>query len=61
MKYLVSYAELMRNYFVNMIFGDIQDELERIDNIPENQNLQNLGQKLILIVCLIVCPEQVID
>jgi hypothetical protein len=39
MKYLVSYAELMRNYFVNMIFGDIQDELERIDNIPENQNL----------------------
>lgn len=61
MKYLVSYAELMRNYFVNMIFGDIQDELERIDNIPENQDLQNLGQKLILIVCLIVCPEQVID
>ena len=44
-----------------MIFGDIQDELERIDNIPENQDLQNLGQKLILIVCLIVCPEQVID
>jgi hypothetical protein len=39
MKYLVSYAELMRNYFVNMIFGDIQDELERIDNIPENQDL----------------------
>jgi hypothetical protein len=23
MKYLVSYAELMRNYFVNMVFGDI--------------------------------------
>ena len=36
MKYLVSYAELMRNYFVNMIFSDIQEELEKIDLHTDN-------------------------
>lgn len=29
LKYLVSYAQLMRNYFVNMVFQDIVTELKR--------------------------------
>ena len=54
LKYLVSYAQLMRNYFVNMVFADITAELKRIDQ--EEQELQNLGQKMMVITCLIVCP-----
>ena len=43
LKYLVSYAQLMRNYFVNMVFPDIVAELERIDGEAENADLNNLG------------------
>ena len=46
----------MRNYFVNMVFGDITAELIRIDN--EDQELENLGQKIMIITCLIVCPTK---
>lgn len=58
MKYLVSYAQLMRNYFVNMVFSDICQELKNVDEAPENADLENLGAKLILIVHLIVCPNK---
>lgn len=33
LKYLVSYAELMRNYFVHMNFGDIVAELKATGDI----------------------------
>ena len=39
MKYLVSYAELMRNYFVNMIFRDIYEELQNNDLLIDNLDL----------------------
>lgn len=58
MKYLVSYAQLMRNYFVNMVFSDISQELKNVDEAPENADLENLGAKLILIVHLIVLPNK---
>jgi deoxyadenosine/deoxycytidine kinase len=32
LKYLVSYATLMRNYFMHMNFQDIKNELESKDN-----------------------------
>ena len=54
MKYLVSYAQLMRNYFVNMVLADICQELKTVDEAPENADLENLGAKLVLIVHLIV-------
>ena len=41
LKYLVSYAQLMRNYFINMVFSDITAELIRIDG--EELDLDNLG------------------
>ena len=47
----------MRNYFVNMVFPDIVSELISIDELPENQDLQNLGHKMILIACMIVQPD----
>jgi len=33
LKYLVSYSELMRNYFVHMNFQDILNELKGTDDI----------------------------
>ena len=57
MKYLVSYAQLMRNYFINMVFSQICQELKDVDSAAENADLENLGHKLILIVHLIVSPK----
>ena len=57
LKYLVSYAQLMRNYFVNMVFADIQSELVRIDEAEENVDLNKLGSKMIVITCMIVSPN----
>ena len=57
LKYLVSYAQLMRNYFVNMVFPDISAELIGVDELPENVDIDNLGQKLILVSCMIVQPN----
>jgi hypothetical protein len=54
LKYLVSYAQLMRNYFINMVFPDILSDLIKVDAEPENADLNNLGSKMILITCLIV-------
>ena len=33
LKYLVSYATLMNNYFSHMNFGDITSELSNLDDI----------------------------
>ncbi len=49
----------MRNYFVNMVFEDIVAELCRIDLDETNQDLNKLGQKMILITCMIVCPGHI--
>lgn len=57
MKYLVSYAQLMRNYFQNMVFSEICTELKTVDEAAENVDLENLGSKLVLIVHLIVQPK----
>jgi hypothetical protein len=59
LKYLVSYAQLMRNYFQNMVFSDIVQELRRQDCLEDNLELNNLGQKMLVITCLIVCPQTI--
>ena len=40
-----------------MVFSDIVGELKRLDELEENADLNNLGQKMLVITCLIVCPE----
>ena len=47
----------MHNYFVNMIFLDIQRELERVDALEENADLNMHGARLLLLVAVIVCPS----
>ena len=41
-----------------MVFGDIVAELKRLDGEAENADLNNLGQKMILITTMIVCSSQ---
>ena len=60
MKYLVSYAQLMHNYFVNMVFDDIKAELERVENLEENADLNKLGSKILFTV-VIICLPQLLD
>ena len=57
MKYLVSYAQLMHNYFTNMVFADIRAELLRVESLPENEDLHKLGSKLLVIVALVTMPS----
>lgn len=40
-----------------MIFTDIEGELKRLDDLEENADMSKLGQKMLVITCLIVCPE----
>jgi hypothetical protein len=49
----------MRNYFQNMVFTDIANEMKRLDGLEENQDLNNLGRKIIVVTCMIVCPETI--
>lgn len=58
-KYLYSYDQLMSRYSDNMVFEDIVAELTRIDNLPENADLQNLGQKVLLIAVMVVAPTMI--
>ena len=51
MKYLVSYAELMRNYFMHMNFADIVTELKNTDDPRALQ--------LLLICAFVVGPTQI--
>jgi hypothetical protein len=41
-----------------MVFNDIVAELKRLDGEAENEDLNCLGQKMILITAMIVCPKQ---
>ena len=59
LKYLISYAQLMRNYFQNMVFADIAGEMKRLDELEENADLNNLGRKIVVVTCMIVCPETI--
>jgi len=45
-KYLVSYATLMRNYFIHMNFDEIVQDLENRDS-----------KAIIVITCMIVAPK----
>jgi hypothetical protein len=49
----------MRNYFQNMVFADIVGELKRLDELEENADLNNLGSKMLVTTCMIVCPETI--
>lgn len=51
MKYLVSYAELMRNYFVHMNFQDIVTELKNTEDVRARQ--------LMLVCSNVVGPTQI--
>jgi hypothetical protein len=47
-KYLVSYATLMRNYFLHMNFEDIVTDLFYRDD--------QRGKQILLVACMIVAP-----
>ena len=49
LKYLASYATLMRNYFMHMNFTDIKTELESKEN-PKSRHL-------LLIAAMVVAPQ----
>lgn len=52
-KYLVSYATLMRNYFIHMNFEEIvQDLFHREDQ---------RGKQILLIACMIVAPSALVS
>jgi len=40
-----------------MVFIDIVAELKRLDSEAGNEDLNSLGQKMILITAMIVCPS----
>ena len=41
-----------------MVFNDIVAELKLLDGQAENEDLNCLGQKMLLITAMIVCPKQ---
>jgi hypothetical protein len=41
-----------------MVFTDIVAELKRLDSEAGNEDLNSLGQKMILITAMIVCPSK---
>ena len=49
LKYLVSYATLMRNYFMHMNFTDIKTELESKD--------EPRARHLLMIAAMVVAPQ----
>lgn len=52
-KYLVSYATLMRNYFIHMNFEDIVQDLYARDE-PK-------AKEILLITCMIVAPSALVS
>jgi hypothetical protein len=42
-----------------MVFSDIAGEMKRLDELEENTDLNNLGRKIIVVTCMIVCPETI--
>ena len=53
LKYLVSYATLMQNYFAHMNFEDIVGELISLED--------DRGRKLLLIASMIVGPQETVS
>ena len=53
LKYLVSYATLMQNYFSHMNFEDIVAELMSLNDDRAN--------KLMLITAMVVAPQEVVS
>ena len=51
-KYLVSYATLMRNYFVHMNFEEIISDLTNRDD--------DKGKKILVVSCMIVGPNDLV-
>jgi hypothetical protein len=51
-KYLVSYATLMRNYFIHMNFEEISVDLFSREDIR--------GKQILLISCMIVAPNKLV-
>ena len=42
-----------------MVFADIAGEMKRLDELEENAELNNLGRKIMVVTCMIVCPETI--
>jgi hypothetical protein len=42
-----------------MVFEDITGEMKRLDALEENEDLNNLGKKILVVTCMIVCPETI--
>lgn len=51
-RYLVSYATLMRNYFLHMNFEEIVQDLFYRDDLR--------GKQILLIACMIVAPQAMV-
>lgn len=58
LRYLVSYAQLMRNYFLNMNFEDVVQDL--MYSAREDESLDLKGKQLVMIACMIVSPSQLV-
>ena len=52
-KYLVSYATLMRNYFIHMNFDEIIGDL----NSREDQ----IGKKILVVACMVASPNELVS
>ena len=55
LKYLVSYATLMRNYFLHMNFEDIINDL--LNTVRDDATVTLKGKQLIVIATMIVAPS----
>ena len=56
LRYLVSYATLMRNYFLHMNFTDFVAELMNNIRPDEDEAVTLKGKQILLISCMIVAP-----
>ena len=47
----------MKRYSENMVMKDLVDELVRIDATEGNEDLDNLGKKILFVTNMVVCPS----
>lgn len=60
-KYLVSYATLMRNYFIHMNFEEIVlDLFNNTRNSNNGVDVDARGKRILLISCMIVAPNAMV-
>ena len=59
LKYLVSYATLMRNYFLHMNFEDIINDL--LHTVRDDATVTLKGKQLIVIATMIVAPRAIVS